>query len=160
MSSYKLRRELLDDPQAKGYSSMSDAEADASLSDGSVYPLRGRRVITRDDLYEAADTTEMDALQAAAITDPTDGIKNVAQRRLDRLNFLMLKETISLEVGAKDLADLQVIFSSSPITVTNLLTLRNRTVSRYDDLGIKASSRDADGVFACRVPDQPPGVVA
>ena len=144
MSSYKLRRELLDDPLAIGYAGMTNAQALASVMDESSRVKESPATLSSAEIYEVIDRAEYQGLNAME--------KNELQI------ILGLGDNVSVGAGSKARAALEGMFASQPNTRASLLGLiDDLKQSRAQELGIRASVLDEDGIAACRIPDQPAG---
>ena len=145
MSSYKLRRELLDDPLTIGYAAMPDVQALTSLTNTTARSEADRLTLSGSEIFESIDRPEYLGLDAA--------------EKQELQIILALGDTINISSGSKVRSALAGMFGGSSNTATALLALvEGRTQSRAQELGIKQSVLNEDGIAACRLPDQPPGV--
>lgn len=142
MSSYKLRRELLDDPLAVGYAGMTDAEVLTSITDTAGRPLADIESITSGDLYDAIDQSEYALLPDSA---------------KDQIRLLLgLGSDVNVGPSSKARALLISLFPVATATRASLLALvTGRTQSRAAEIGINAASLTEQQITSGRLPDQP-----
>lgn len=118
MRSKALKNELVNDPLARGYAALSDADAAAALNavnrSVNVYTLTG------DDVFGATDAGEFDAL--------TDNA------RLMWLSFCARQEIDPF--AQANLNFVTSIFGAGSITLTALGAIRTKTISRAEELGL------------------------
>lgn len=144
MSSYKLRRELLDDPLALGYAGMTDVQALASITDDGTRNKPDRETLTSAEIYNVIVRSEYQALSPAEKAEL--GI------------ILGLGDSINISATSKARTALAGMFDAASDTRPALLALiTGLKQSRAVELGIKTSVLDEDGIAACRLPDQPSG---
>ncbi len=144
MSSYKLRRELFDDPLTIGYAGMTDAQALASITDVGTRNKPNRDTLTSADIYNVIVRSEYQALSPAEKAEL--GI------------ILGLGDSIDVSATSKARAALAGMFAAGSDTRPALLALiTGLRQSRAVELGIKQSVLSESGVAACRMPDQPDG---
>jgi len=117
-----LRDELLNDPNAVGYSAMTDLEAAASLNDKTVI---GRlTTLTSALIFDTFDQTEWDLIKA-------DAVKSA---EIDRV--LNLNDPIIGKNGTIAFKTIETIFGAGSQTITNLKKARKITTSRASGLGL------------------------
>ncbi len=146
MSSRRLRRELLDDPLGQGYSGLSDAECLTLITDATARPAPELLTISGGELYNLIDDAELLALP------PSEQLAVSEMYGID---------TIIVGPGSRARAKLNSVLTAivTPKSRQNLIDrVINRTQSRADELGIRGDILSIDGIAACRMPDQPPGV--
>ncbi len=132
-----LRDELLDDPEGRGYAGMSNQEATDELNSIWADPdTRTRNVLsmTGDEIAQAADPTEFDALDDGSVASTAD-IKS---------HWLALCGRTSIDpFGVANVALVVSIFGNPSATVTNLLAVRVEDITRADELELgTVKSRD------------------
>ena len=115
-----LVAELLEDPLARGYAQMTDAEVAASLNEPDRQIFED--TLNATDLFEAIDIGEFLALD--------DTNKQYLR------DILSLGDGIQVGPGTKARSLLLDIFGVGSLTVANLVTLLTRNISRAQELGL------------------------
>ena len=115
-----LKAELTDDPEAIGYSGMTDAEAATSIN-------TANREVTREtlpsaDIYEAINVSEFQALSDAAKVYVRD--------------VLALGDGVKVGAASKARTVLIGAFGGGSATITSLAAAITDTVSRATELGL------------------------
>jgi hypothetical protein len=116
-----LEAELSDDPLARGYSGMTDAQVLADLN--TVYRTRQLNNLSGDDIFAATERSEF-----AALTDHMQDLW---------LSFCG-RETVDAFVTA-NVDFVQWVIGTASQTVSNLANLRTEDISRAQELGLPAS---------------------
>lgn len=141
MSSFKLRQELLTDPDARGYSGMTDAAIFTLITDPTIMPLADLPSLTSAEIYEAIVRSEFTPLGAS--------------EKQELQIILGLGGDIDISVGSKARTTLAAMFGGASATALALLALvQGRTQSIVQAKGIR-SDVDEDMIAAARIPDQP-----
>ena len=113
-----LKTELTTDPLTRGYSAMDDVAAAVDLN--TVYRERDVESVTGQEIFEAAVTSELDALTDA-----------------QRTKFYAIIGMGEILVnGTNTKAALLAMFGAGTTTRTNLGTLQKQSVSRAVELGL------------------------
>lgn len=113
-----LKTELSTDPLARGYSTMSDAEAATDLN--TVYRTKARDYVAGWEIFNATDDTEY-----AALTD--------AQK--SSWDALCGIESIDTTSGIAKAREAE-LFGAGTTTRDNLISLKSSAVSRAVELGL------------------------
>lgn len=145
MSSYLMRRELLDDPLGRGYAGMSDAAVLADITDVTLRPLADIETLASAEIYEVVIRAEYQALAPAEKTE---------------LQIILgLGDSVQVGAASKARAALAGMFGPGTATRAALMALvTNLTQSRAAELGItNERTLSVQGVAAARLPDQPSG---
>ena len=122
-----LRDELLNDPLLRGYSGMTDAEVVASINNPD-------RVVTRATVSGSEIFNVTDDGEYAALTDT----------QKSAWDALCAIDTINTSSGVAKAREAE-LFGAGTATRSNLVALRQSTVSRAQELGL---SRVREGTVA------------
>ena len=120
-----LKDELLNDPLARGYSGMTDAQVADDLN--TAYRSRNRTSMTGDEIAQQADPTEYAALD--------DGSANNTPDTKGHWLALCGRETID-PIAAANVQLVTAIFGGGSVTVTNLQAARVEPITRAQELGL------------------------
>lgn len=114
-----LQTELTNDPEARGYASMTDAEAADDLN--TKYRSRNRTNMTGDEVFAN--------IESQAIWDGLTDNK--------RLEFLALCGRDTLDpFGSANVDLVKSVFGGASVTVSNLATARVESISRAVELSL------------------------
>ena len=127
-----LADELSGDPLGRGYLGMSDQAAAEDLN--TSYRTRNRASMSGDEIAQAADPTEFDALDSGA-ADLTADVKS---------HWLALCGRSEIDPFATANVQLVIsIFGAGSVSVSNLNTARVESITRATELGLgDVKSRD------------------
>lgn len=129
-----LKTELIDDPETRGYASMTDQEAADDLN--MSYRTRNRTSMSGDEIAQQADPTEFNALDDGSANNTAD-VKS---------HWLALCARGSVDPFATANAQLVIaIFGAASTSVANLQAARVESITRAQELG------DADPDFPAPV---------
>ncbi len=125
-----LKDELIGDPEGRGYSGMSNQAAADELNSIWADPdtrTRNRTFMTGDEIAQAADPTEFDALDDGSVANTPD-VKS---------HWLALCGRTTVDpFGVANVALVISIFGNPSVTRTNLLAARVEDITRADELGL------------------------
>lgn len=114
-----LEQEVLNDPAARGYSGMTDAQVAASIL---LADVDNWVELSSSEIFESIDAAEFAALLPAA------------QARVDRV--LGLGSGIKTAPGAQARSELVSVFGGGSTTITTLASIANQQTSRAAIAGI------------------------
>ena len=114
-----LKDEITNDPLTRGYAGMTDAQVADSLTN-TIDRVVTKQFISGSEIFNATDDTEYSAL--------TDAQKSA----WDALCAIDQIDTVSGVAKAREAE----LFGGGTTTRTNLLAIRNETVSRAQELGL------------------------
>jgi len=114
-----LADEISNDPGARGYAGMTDAEVAAALNTADI--TRIRTSMTGREVFEATDSAEY-----AALTD---------SKKQEWIGFCGIAEH-DPKAGGPAQAFVTYIYGGGSTTVSNLSSLREETISRATELGL------------------------
>ena len=120
-----LKDELANDPLTRGYLGMTDEEAAADLN--TSYRTRNRTSMTGDEIAQAADPAEFDALDDGSVNNTAD-VKS---------HWLALCGRPEIDPFATANVQLVIsIFGAASASVANLQTARVESITRAAELGL------------------------
>ncbi len=114
-----LRDELLNDPLARGYAVMSDADAADDLNSLLTGRTRPRASMTSTEVWQAIDVTELRAL--------ADG---------DRSLVMAVLQFEQINPFGNEASLFMALFGGGSATITALIVARQETVSRAVELDL------------------------
>ena len=117
-----LHDELINDPLGRGYSGMTDSEAADDLN--TVYRTITLERLDPADVYEAIDQADWTGLTTSEQSEITDIL------HIGTVNGLLATP------GSRARTRFVAIFGGQSQTITNLLDIMTRDISRGQELGI------------------------
>ncbi len=127
-----LKDELLIDPLGRGYSGMSNQAAADDLN--TSYRTRNRTSMSGDEIAQAADSTEYNALDDGSVNNTSD----------TKSHWLAFCARTEIDPFATANVELVIsIFGNPSVSRTNLIAARIESITRGTELGLgSVNSRD------------------